>query len=137
MSAASQPSEFDLTALMGFDRAALAQRWAAIFGHPAPTKANEPLLRGALAWHLQMEALRKSAGTREVQRMVRSVTQASPQVLSPGTQLMREWQGKTHRVSVLASGFEYEGESYRSLTAVTRRITGTAWSGPLFFGLRR
>lgn len=56
--------------------------------------------------------------------------------LAPGTRLLREWQGQTHHVTVLASGFEYSGRTWRSLTAISRSITGTAWSGPLFFGLR-
>jgi hypothetical protein len=39
-------------------------------------------------------------------------------------------------VKVLESGFEYQGEGYRSLTAIAMAITGTKRSGPLFFGLR-
>jgi hypothetical protein len=136
MSAALETSAFDVTALMLLDRAGLAERWAETFGCPAPQRCESTLLRAAVAWHVQMQALRKSAGTREVQRMVRSVTQAAPRALSPGARLLREWQGRTHHVTVLAAGFEYEGKTYRSLTAVARRITGTPWSGPLFFGLR-
>jgi hypothetical protein len=58
-------------------------------------------------------------------------------LLKPGTRLLREWQGRTHTVSVLDDGFEYEGERYQSLTQIARRITGAHWSGPRFFGLRR
>lgn len=54
-----------------------------------------------------------------------------------GTQLIREWQGIEHTVTVLAEGFEYQGRPYKSLSAVARAITGTRWNGPLFFGLRR
>ena len=56
--------------------------------------------------------------------------------LSPGTQLLREWQGQTHHVTVLPEGFEYDGKVFRNLTAIARAITGMAWSGPQFFGLR-
>jgi len=52
-----------------------------------------------------------------------------------GTRLSREWNGKRHEVAVVPGGFEYEGRRYRSLTAVTRAITGTHWSGRAFFGL--
>src|SRR5216683_5485408 len=62
---------------------------------------------------------------------------ASAPVLKPGTRLLREWGGKTHTVIVLDDGFEYEGERHQSLTQIARRITGTHWSGPRFFGLRR
>ena len=53
-----------------------------------------------------------------------------------GTCLVREWQGIEHHVMVLVDGFEYQGRTYRSLSAVARAITGTQWNGPLFFGLR-
>jgi hypothetical protein len=53
-----------------------------------------------------------------------------------GAQLIREWQGVEHKVTVLADGFEWEGRWYKSLSAVARAITGTRWNGPVFFGLR-
>ena len=45
-------------------------------------------------------------------------------------------QGRTYEVLVLDGGFSWQGTSYRSLSAVARKITGTPWSGPLFFGLK-
>jgi hypothetical protein len=56
--------------------------------------------------------------------------------LKPGTRLMREWQGRTYDVLVLDDGFSWQGTHHRSLSALARKITGTAWSGPLFFGLK-
>jgi hypothetical protein len=56
-------------------------------------------------------------------------------VLKTGTKLLREWRGHTHTVLVREDGFEYEGEHYRSLTVIAKRITGAHWSGPRFFGL--
>jgi len=56
--------------------------------------------------------------------------------VAPGTVLTREWQGRADTVRRLESGFEWRGKSYRSLTAVARAITGTPWSGPVFFGLK-
>jgi hypothetical protein len=56
--------------------------------------------------------------------------------LKPGTRLMREWQGRTYDVLVLDGGFSWQNTQYRSLSALARKITGTAWSGPLFFGLK-
>jgi hypothetical protein len=49
---------------------------------------------------------------------------------------MREWNGRTHRVTVLDRGFDYDGSTHRSLSSIARAITGTPWSGPRFFGLR-
>jgi hypothetical protein len=55
---------------------------------------------------------------------------------APGTVLVREWGEREHRVRVTPEGlFEYEGLTFKSLTAVARHITGAHWSGPLFFGL--
>ena len=57
---------------------------------------------------------------------------------APGTLLLREWADREHRVTVTADGlFEYEGRNFKSLTAVARHITGTHWSGPMFFGLNK
>ena len=57
--------------------------------------------------------------------------------LLEGTKLLREWRGVTHEVTVIDGGYEHQGKRYRSLSAVARAITGTQWSGPLFFGLRK
>jgi hypothetical protein len=53
-----------------------------------------------------------------------------------GTRLVREWKGKVHEVLIVADGFEYFGETYKSLSPIACRITGTHWSGPAFFGTR-
>jgi hypothetical protein len=52
----------------------------------------------------------------------------------PGALLTREYKGRTVQVRVLPRGFEYEGEEYRSLSAVAKAITGAHWNGFLFFG---
>jgi hypothetical protein len=53
-----------------------------------------------------------------------------------GTQLVREWQGVEHRVTVTDGGFVHEGKPYKSLSAIARAITGTRWNGWIFFGLK-
>jgi hypothetical protein len=55
--------------------------------------------------------------------------------LKTGTTLVRQWRGHTHAVLVRDDGFEYEGQPYRSLSVIAKRITGAHWSGPRFFGL--
>ncbi len=57
--------------------------------------------------------------------------------LKPGTRLVREWQGTVHTVTIAAKGYEYQGDSYKSLSAIARLITGSQWSGPAFFGLNQ
>lgn len=56
-------------------------------------------------------------------------------VLREGNRLVREWNGTTHTVLVQASGFEWQGRQYRSLSQIAEAITGAHWSGPRFFGL--
>ena len=56
----------------------------------------------------------------------------------PGTELIRIYAGVEHRVRVLPDDeFEYAGKRYPSLSMIAREITGTRWSGPAFFGLRK
>jgi hypothetical protein len=129
-----------LAALASFDRPTLASHWTQTFGLAAPKSCQATLLRQALAWRAQMEALIEAAGPQEAERASRSLRQASASAvvsLTPGTRLLREWQGRTHHVTVVAGGFEYEGRVWRSLSAIARSITGTRWSGPSFFGLTR
>ena len=83
----------------------------------------------------------------EPQRQLRQIAQELKQTgaaakrfrpqLKPGTRLIREWQGRTYEVVVRDDGFCWQGTPYRSLSAIARKITGTAWSGPLFFGLKQ
>lgn len=54
--------------------------------------------------------------------------------LKSGSRLMREWNGVTHQVEVLETGYLWQGEKYRSLSAIAKAITGAHWSGPRFFG---
>ncbi len=54
----------------------------------------------------------------------------------PGTQYVREWNGRTYQVEVLEQGFRMDGREYGSLTAIAKKITGANWSGPRFFGLK-
>ncbi len=55
--------------------------------------------------------------------------------LKAGTRLVRSWNGRTIEVLVSEHGYTWEDRSYRSLSHIAREVTGTAWSGPRFFGL--
>jgi hypothetical protein len=119
-----------LTALSSLDRDGLVAKWQAVFRHPAPRGAQVNLLRGALASKCQLDA--------DGRGMYKYWTaHAQVVALQPGARLLREWKGITHQVTVLDKGFDYDGQTYRSLTAITKRITGMGWSGPQFFGLRK
>lgn len=121
--------------LPSLGREALALEWASIFHCPAPTRVHAPFLRAAIAWQLQRDAseYRGSAGAGKLRRALH--TKGTP-ALAAGTRLVREWRGQVHQVEVTGDGFRYRDQHYRSLSAIARAITGTAWSGPAFFGLR-
>lgn len=120
----------------------LRQAWARCHGTPAPNLAPE-LLRLGIAYRLQEK--RRGGISRETARILRQVSKngqpaatgpvAPPRKLTPGTRLVRDWHGVGHMVIVLEDGFEYDGRSWRSLTAIAKAITGTHWNGPRFFGL--
>jgi hypothetical protein len=109
-----------------------------------PINPNRVFLESRVAYKLQEEALGGlSSTTRQRLEAIgakhsKIKLRASPRELNfaPGTLLLREWGEREHKVLVTAEGlFEYEGKPFKSLTAVARQITGTHWSGPLFFGL--
>ncbi len=125
-------------------RPELRARWDRAFGQPAPKWASRDLLLRALAHHLQEQAegglskaaLRRLAELADPKINGGRARPAAPRP-RPGTRLIREWRGEVHRVNVIEGGFDYRGEHYASLSRIAREITGTRWSGPLFFGLRK
>ncbi len=68
-------------------------------------------------------------------RTLQTPVSSDPRLPAPGCQLTRKYKGQTLVVTVLADGFEYEGECYKSLTAVAKAITGSHISGFRFFKL--
>ena len=111
-----------------------------------PAHPNRHYLESRIAYKLQEEAFGGlSSETRErlidigrKHSKIKKRRSSRAIYLAPGTVLVREWADREHRVTVTAEGrFAYEGQAFRSLSAVARQITGTPWSGPVFFGVRR
>ena len=122
----------------------LRQQWRGLYKTQPPANLSRELLLRAVAYRMQEVAL---GGLRPLrQRQLRQMAQQFNRIgaantpprpeLKPGTRLMREWQGRTYDVLVLDDGFSWQNTYYHSLSALARKITGTAWSGPLFFGLK-
>jgi hypothetical protein len=118
----------------------LRSEWRQVF-KTVPPQFTPDMLRRALAWRMQ-ERLAGSYGpsvSRELRQRVDELdgpARLRPRDhIKPGTRLVRSWQGVTHSVIILEDGFEYQGQSYGSLSAIAEVITGTRWSGPRFFGL--
>ena len=144
------PSVEDQIALLrGLDLKGLRTRWAGAFRKPAPVHLPRHLLLGILAYRLQSETLGDLDA--ESVRLLTAIGAARPGTdparltadfnmrraeLKLGTVLTREWNGQSHRVMVVDSGFAWMGKTYDSLSKVAFAITGTKWNGPRFFGLR-
>jgi hypothetical protein len=110
-----------------------------------PPKAFGPdLLRRSIAQRIQEKAYGGlSAPTRRLldQLIKAAIVKPNgrlelPRRIKPGSELVRTWKGKSHRVTVMADGFAYDGETFASLSEIASDITGTRWNGPRFFGLR-
>ncbi len=134
----------ELAALSVLSVKHLKDRWRAWYGAEPPRRISRELLTRALAYRLQERALGglKPSTQRLLERLEEGPSSIHPRRVAwqrqtaPGTVLIREWQGISHRVTVLDEGVIYRGRRYQSLSEVARVITGSRWSGPLFFGLK-
>jgi len=130
----------DLATVLTANAPELRDIYQAFFQQSPPKWARIDSLRGNLAWAIQANQQGHSPDTLR-RRLLRTATKqrstTSPATYQPGTRLIREWQGQTYEVTILEKGYLWQGETYRSLSAVSEAITGTRWSGPRFFGLKR
>jgi hypothetical protein len=140
-----------ITQLSKLSFSELQARWRSLFGSEPPAYHRRFLVK-RLAYRLQelaygglseatraqMADILKDAGLDEQASIPgRGRTQKRPNDLPlAGTRLVREWNGRRYEVTVASGGFVFEGRRYRSLTAITKAITGTHWNGRAFFGLR-
>ena len=132
-----------LSALPDLPLDEIKRRWRDLYGAPPPSRLGRALMVRAIAYRLQEQVWGglRPATLRQLARAAVEIgagraPSVAPVVLKPGTRLLRDWQGVTHEVIVLENGVRYRGETWASLSAVAREITGTRWSGPLFFGLK-
>jgi hypothetical protein len=133
-----------LEALPALSPAELRSEWRRLYRSQPPRLSRDLLIR-AIAY--RMQELRYGGLSKTIKRKLvtlattpQSDGEIAPepvQKISRGARLVREWNGRTHTVTVQEEGFRYAGRSYRSLTAIAREITGAHWSGPRFFGLAR
>ena len=125
------PVKAALAELMTLDREGLVDQWLAEFGYPAPIKVGQDLLRQILGYRIQVRHL-GGLSKMDQRRLLGQVGES----LSQGSHLIRVWNGETHQVMVRDKVFIYQGKEWRSLSAIARHITGTNWSGPVFFGVK-
>lgn len=113
----------------------LLKEWQKTFEYPAPTGCHTSFLAKAIAW--QQQALKHGGLTATERRRLLGESAVANEVSRVGARLVRVWQGETHQVTVLAEGYLYKDKHWKSLSSIARAITGTPWSGPVFFGLKK
>jgi hypothetical protein len=116
---------------------ALRKRWRSMFGPVPPKALTKDLIARMIAYRIQEEALGglDRATIKLLDRLARGEKPEFNRRLKSGTVLVREYQGG-HTVTVVPGGFVWRDATYSSLSTIARAITGTAWNGPRFFGLR-
>lgn len=115
----------------------LRSLWRSMFRASPPPAFTKDLIARFISWHLQEQALGGLANN--VAKLLDGLTRNDkPRLrrLKPGTVLIREYRGERHTVTVIHDGYLWREGIYASLSTIARAITGTAWNGPRFFGLR-
>jgi hypothetical protein len=147
--AAKPTLEGEIAQLRDLDLKGLRLRWQNVFRRQTPFHLPRHLLLAVIAYRLQADQLGDlspdivrllkqiaSKGTSEAAVRLTSEFHRRRGDMRPGTLLMREWEGCSHRVMVVDEGFAWNGKTFDSLSKIACAITGTRWSGPRFFGLR-
>ena len=132
-----------IAGLRSMSRVQLLDLWRTVYRKPAPLGVRREILVPFLAYKIQENAYGglKPTVRAELRRIAESLKSNSSGVLGrsrikPGSRILRRWRGEMHEVFVEEAGYKYRGTSYESLSQIARRVTGTRWSGPAFFGLK-
>jgi hypothetical protein len=133
-----------LASLPQLSKVSLYDLWNRLFNASPSPKLRRDLMIPILAFRLQEQAFGSlSTRTRDRLRHLGQAFErnsdsaiASAPRLRPGTRLVRQWRDQVHLVNVGANFYEYQGARYQNLSEIARLITGTRWSGPLFFGIK-
>lgn len=125
--------------------AELRQKWAELWGIEPHRYIRREMLEKSLLF--KQRQLSGNSLTPEQQKKLDNLVaqyRRDPEcfddgrvVLSPGTRLVRIWQGVKYSILVMEAGFEYQGKMFTSLSEIAFTITNTRWNGWLFFGLKK
>lgn len=156
----------EIDRLKGLSAFELRSLWRRHWKQPPPMRLSRDMLIRGVAWK-QQEAAFGGLGKLDQRKLAALAKGASEQrfaedsidgggcdpaglskrssantantaiILREGNRLVRDWNGTTHTVLVLAEGFEWQGRHYRSLSQIAEAITGAHWSGPRFFGMTK
>jgi hypothetical protein len=154
----------EVTALQRMTVGALRKKFADVFGEPTNARHKQWLVK-RIAWRMQAlvegdiserarqraaelandadlrtsepKATKPAESTSEWTKSATLSVAADDRLPVPGTIIMREYKGQMLQVRVLPHGFEFEGEVFKSLSAVAKKISGQHCNGYHFFRLRR
>ena len=128
-------AEIDRIRSLGLDD--LRTLWRTTFRSSPPKGFTTDLLARFICWHIQEQAFGGlDPQTAKLLDGFARGDKPSNRRLKAGTVLVREYQGERHTVTVVPGGYVWRESTYASLSTIARAITGTAWNGPRFFGLR-
>jgi hypothetical protein len=115
----------------------LRATWREVLASEPPSAFSKDLLARAIAFHVQQKAL--GGLSPATARLLRSLIKPGieqPRQVKVGSVIVREHRGVVYEVLAVPGGFCWQGKTYDSLSTIAKKITGTSWNGPRFFGLR-
>ena len=123
---------------------ALAPLWQELFQADPPLRMRKEMMVQFLTYRMQEQEFGplSERSHRRLCQLAKSLKDRSntPSLqkvpIKAGTRLIRQWKDQVHVVNVEEGSYEYRGNRYDSLSEIARFITGSRWSGPMFFGLK-
>jgi Protein of unknown function (DUF2924) len=149
----------EVLALRNLSLPELRQKYLELFPDDEGIRANKYCLQRRIAYRLQelayggLSEVAQSQLQKLASKFQRNMPDAQSPAMSserastavkriechrtflPGTILKKVYKGQILQVRVAEKGFEYQGTTYRSLSAIACVVTGAHWNGRLFFGL--
>ncbi len=133
-----------IAGLPTMSKAQLLAIWAKNYNQAPPSTLRKDLMVPILAYRIQEREYGGLANStrkklRDIAKSIYPGKQANGRGssgLHHGTRLVRSWKGEVHEVQIANGSFTYRGKQFSNLSQIAREITGTRWSGPLFFGTK-
>ena len=136
-SAPAETLEVELARIGAMNIDQLRAAWREVFASNPPAAFSKDLLARAIAFDAQQKALGGlPAPTVRLLRTLIKPGVEPPRQVKVGSVIVREHKGVVHEVLAAPGGFRWQGKTYDSLSTIAKKITGTSWNGPRFFGLR-
>lgn len=135
--ASAEPLAATLASIEAMNIEQLRSCWRKVLASDPPAAFSKDLLARAISYRLQAAALGDiGASTARLLRSLGKPGVEAPRQVKAGSVIMREYQGVVHEVLVVPGGFCWQGRKFDSLSTIAKKIAGTNWNGPRFFGLR-